>query len=194
MEFLDAVRRRHMTRAFTPEPVNPDLLESILEAALRAPTAGDAQGVELLVLRTDEERARFWSAAWPESRHDPDSSRFAAPVIVVPCANRSTYEQRYTESDKEPGAMDVWPVDFGVVDAAFATMTMLLHAANAGLGAWFFGLSADGVREEFDMPAEVTPIGAVAVGHPAEPARTSKRPRRPNRVRWGQWVDGNHIA
>jgi nitroreductase len=49
------------------------------------------------------------------------------------------------------------------------TMLLLLGAVDEGLGALYFGIApeaVDTVRERFGIPADFTPIGAVAIGHP----------------------------
>ncbi|NUO59642.1 MAG: nitroreductase family protein, partial [Hamadaea sp.] len=50
MEFADVVRRRRMVRQFEDRPLAPEVVERILATALRAPSAGFAQGWEFLVL------------------------------------------------------------------------------------------------------------------------------------------------
>ena len=55
MEFSEVVRRRHMVRRFTDEPVSADSLDRILRNAMRGPSAGFSQGQAFLVL-TGEDR------------------------------------------------------------------------------------------------------------------------------------------
>jgi nitroreductase len=119
-------------------------------------------------------------------------------VLVVPMASKTAYLDRYAEEDKAWADRDEgrWPVPYWTVDAAFASMLMLLAAVDEGLGALFFGLEAGGyerLREAFDIPGEWEPIGAIAIGHPApvDPVRSSRdtRPRKPpdEVVHWGRW-------
>ena len=62
MEFPEVVRRRHMVRQFTDEPVAPESLDRILRNAVRGPSAGFSQGQAFLVL-TGEDLKRFWDVA-----------------------------------------------------------------------------------------------------------------------------------
>ena len=62
MEFSEVVRRRHMVREFTDEPVSPESLDRILRNAARGPSAGFSQGQAFLVL-TGEDLKRFWAVA-----------------------------------------------------------------------------------------------------------------------------------
>ena len=59
MEFADVVRKRRMVRNYDPDrPVPPELLDQLLEYAIRAPSAGFSQGWGFLVLTAPAERAR----------------------------------------------------------------------------------------------------------------------------------------
>jgi nitroreductase len=60
MEFTDVVRRRRMIRNYSPEPVDPSVLDRILDHAVRAPSAGFSQGWAFLVLDTPGDVARYW--------------------------------------------------------------------------------------------------------------------------------------
>jgi len=66
MEFQDVIRRRKMVRAFTTEPIAPEVGERLLRAANRAPSAGFSQGYAMLVLEAAEDRSAFWKAMDPE--------------------------------------------------------------------------------------------------------------------------------
>jgi nitroreductase len=189
MELRDVVRRRRMVRNFTADPVSPDVLARVLDAARRAPSAGFAQGLDLLVLEGREQTERFWSCTFtPEARAGFRwQGLFAAPVIVVPFASAETYVARYAEADKAATGLgegaDRWPVPFWLTDAAMAVENLLLAVVDEGLGALYFGIFSGEpeLRSAFGVPDAHQPVGAVALGHPApdEPGRSSSRPRRP---------------
>jgi Nitroreductase len=187
MEFAEAVRRRRMVRNFTAEPVDPGILDGILDLARRAPSAGHTQGFAFLVLEGPEPVGRFWDVTFPAPEREEFRwlGLFRAPVIVLPCSSKQAYLDRYAEPDKGWADKDEsrWPVPYWDVDCAFATMTLLLGAVDAGLGALFFGIfdGLPGLRAAFAIPEDFTPIGAVALGHPApdEPSPSLARGRRP---------------
>ncbi|SRR6266540_2536448 len=196
MEFGEVVRRRKMVRSFQDRPIDPEVVERILEAGRRAPSAGFSQGFAFLVLDGPQQTAGFWRAV----SHDPEwphEGLRLAPLIVVPLASKQAYLDRYAEPDKGWTDRDEshWPVPYWTVDTAFAAMLMLLTAIDEGLGALFFGLSAQGysaVHDAYDVPREHEAIGAIAIGHPApDPIVSSARtrPRKPadeviHRGRW----------
>lgn len=186
------MRRRRMTRSFSSEPVAATVLDELLAAALRAPSAGFSQGIDLLCLTSPAARRRFWESvsdpAWREAGPQAPGLQ-CAPVVVVPIADPTAYIERYAAPDK--GSSDLsgrsphdWDVPYWLVDAAFATMTVLAGATDAGLGALFFRLHRPEavLFDAFGVPEGRRTIGALALGHPAGPARSTSPARRRRRT------------
>jgi nitroreductase len=186
VDFADLVKHRRMVRAFEPRPIPGDVLEQLLDAARRAPSAGNAQGWAFVVLE-GADTAKFWDITLPVDRRA--SFRFPqlldAPAIVLPLADREAYLQRYSEPDKAATGLaeaGKWPVPYWQVDTAFATMLLLLAAEDEGLGALFFGVfrHADRLLASLGVPSRMELIGAIALGYPLpSPAgRSTERPRK----------------
>lgn len=181
------VRARRMVRNFEDRAVPREVVDELIDLARRAPSAGFTQGTELLVLEGVAQTDHFWAATFPPQERNEFAwpGLFRAPVIVVPFANKTAYLDRYAEPDKGWADRDEsrWPVPYWEIDAGFATMTLLLAATDAGLGAAFFGLfrGVEALQAEFGVPEEMTPIGAVALGYPAQDRLSGslRRGRRP---------------
>jgi nitroreductase len=199
MEFGEVVRRRRMVRNYDPDrPVPPEAVARILDHAVRAPSAGFSQGWGFLVLESAADRSRFWAATTPEGGGQGAwlEGMRRAPLIVVPCSNRSAYLDRYAEPDKGWTDRDEtrWPVPYWHIDTGFASLLMLLTAVDEGLAACFFGIPparTAAFRAAFGVPEDFTPIGALTVGYRAPDRRSPslKRGRRPvdavvHRGRW----------
>jgi nitroreductase len=187
VEYAEVLRRRHMVRRFTDEPVAAEARERILASAVRAPSAGFSQGWSFLVLEGAEQTGRFWAASGADVEA-PDrwlEGMRRAPLIVLPMSSKIAYLDRYAEADKgwTDRAEDRWPVPYWHVDAGMAALLMLLTVVDEGLGGCFFGVPRSAlapVREAFDVPEEWAPVGAVAIGHPDPTAATrQRRPRKP---------------
>lgn len=180
----DLVKARRMCRDFSADPVEPAVVDRLLDLARRAPSAGHTQGWAFLVLEGPEQTRRFWEAdASPEWLASPTlPGLLRAPVIIVAWASRQAYERRYAQEDKAGSALG-WSVPYWIVDASFATMHILLGAHAYGLGALFFRLrpgAEEALRAELSVPDEWSAIGALALGFPAGGSLRA-RPARPLR-------------
>jgi nitroreductase len=166
-----------MVRAFERRPIDDDVLDAVLGAALRAPAAGNTDALDLLVV-TDTER--FWSLSFEDRSRFRFQGPFDAPVLVVPVVEVDAYVRRYAEADKVDRTD--WPVPYWWVDGGAAVQNLLLAAVDAGLGALLFGLFERErvILDAFGVPGDRRALGAIALGHPApdEPGRASGRPRR----------------
>lgn len=188
MELSDVLRRRRMVRAFLPGPVAPAVLDRVLDAATRAPSAGFAQGLDLLVLADPGRTDRYWDLTCPDEGARAGfrwQGLFLAPVLVIPVVDPTAYAARYGEPDKAGsglGEVGAWPVPYWWVDGGAAVQNLLLSAVDEGLGALLFGLFSHerAVLDAFGVPENRRALGTVALGHPApdEPGRSSTRPRR----------------
>ncbi len=197
MEFREVIARRRMVRNYRTDPPASDVLDRVVDAGVRAPSAGNTQGQSFVIV-TDEERRRriadlAGEPAYVEAGFDPWISR--APVHVVVCVSEAAYHRRYREADKlgADGSEIDWPVPYWWVDAGASLMGILLAAVDEGLAAGFLGTHAVPELAAFlGLPDDVTPIGVVTLGVAAPDRRSSSldRGRRPradvvHRERWG---------
>jgi nitroreductase len=188
-ELSAVVRGRRMCRTFRPDPVDPAIVDRMVDLASRAPSAGKAQGWHLVVLE-GEHTDRFWRHAFPVERRGGFRwpGLFDAPVIALPFADADAYVDRYAQPDKAATGLGVgaeaWPTPYWTIDASMSLMTLLLAAEDEGLGALLFAVfnGEAEVRAELGVPDGLQLLGAVALGWPAEAAPSkgvsAKRPRR----------------
>jgi nitroreductase len=148
MEFAEVLRRRRMVRDYDGRPVEPEVVDRVVAAGLRAPSAGYSQGYAVLVLTSAADRQLFWSvtetpqetASWPP---ETLASMQRVPVIVPVLSCKRIYLDRYARADKGWTDRDEtrWPVPFWHTDAAMVALLMLLQAVDEGLGAVFIGMA-----------------------------------------------------
>ena len=202
MDFQEVVDRRRMIRNFADRPVDPAVVERALRNATHAPSAGFSQGWAFLVLDTPADVRRWWQVTTePADLAAPDdwlSGMMRAPVVIVPCSSKAAYLRRYAEKDKgwTDRSEEHWPVPFWHMDAAMASLLILLTAVDAGLGACFFGIPVEreqAVRAEFGIDAAFDPVGVIALGHrttdtgnAGSPARRARTPLE-QVVHRGRW-------
>jgi nitroreductase len=197
MDFQDVVRRRRMVRRYdVGRAVPEEIVERILDNALRAPSAGFSQGFGYLVLDNQDDIARFRDSARPDA--EPENwlaANVETPLLIVVHSNKDAYLDRYAEPDKghDDRSEDWWPVPYWDIDAGMSALLILQTAVDEGLGACFFGLPADRIpvyREQFGVPDNFMPIGAISIGYSDEPPRNLSKRRKPtdDLVHRGRWT------
>jgi nitroreductase len=164
-----------MVRSFTGAEVDGSVLAMICDDALRAPTAGNAQGTALVVLTDPDDRDRYFEAATDETwrtsaRRAPGLMRAGAIVLVL--CSPARYVARYAEDDKAQSGLgaghDAWPVPYWFGDAGMVAMSLLLGVADAGLGAAFHGAfrNVGAIRSAFNVPDADELFATILIGHP----------------------------
>jgi nitroreductase len=196
MEFRDIVLKRRMVRNFADKPVDPGLIDRILDLTRHAPSAGFTQGQSFIIVTDPEKRKAIARTCEEDEYVKRGFAPFisGAPVLLIPCTSETAYHRRYQEADKvnEDGSEIVWPVPYWFMDIGCAVMIALLAAIDEGLVSAFAGSKdLDALRALLDIPGEVTPVGVIALGYRAAdiPSPSLKRGRQADaeyihRERW----------
>ena len=201
MELNEVLARRRMVRHYLDERLDPAVVDRVLAAGLRAPSAGFSQGYAVLVLDEPEQRQRFWdvtaveqdAASWPAETR---AGVMRAPVLAVTLSCKRAYLDRYAADDKGWTDRDEarWPVPYWHVDTGMVALLMLLAAVDEGIGALFMGMLPAVIpafRAEFGVPEDHDVVGVVVLGHPdpAVPVRdlSARRRSADDVVHRGRW-------
>ena len=162
MEFFDVISARRSVRAYQRIAVERDKLERILTTANTAPSAGDLQADQIVVVQRAAIRSSLATAAYGQS------FLAEAPVVLVFFANPARSAARYGARGESL---------FSVQDASIATAHAQLAATALGLGAcWVGAFDEHRVTQILDAPAKLRPIAMLAIGYAAEqPTPTSRR-------------------
>ena len=189
MEFEVVVRARRSIRAYSREIPPEAELDTCVDIARRAPSAGFSQGIDFLVLDDPDAVEDFYELSTPPDADIPEELKeHAPPVVLLVFSDPMRYLRRYSEGDKIAFGLDDldrWPVRFWDVDAAMAAMQFQLAAVDRGLATWFFGIAhgEDAIRDRFGIPEDRSLVGVIGVGyrHPDEQPIGSgtTRKRRP---------------
>ena len=151
MDTLEALSTRRSIRKFTAEPVSAEDLDTILRAAMAAPSASNEHPWRFVVAR---ERATLDKL----SKTTPFAGPLAlASVGIVVCADQKALRHK----------------GFWVIDCSAAIENMLLAAHAIGLGGVWIGVHPAAplslaVRLAAGLPRHIKPHSLVAIGHPAE--------------------------
>jgi nitroreductase len=158
-DFFDVVERRRSVRAFRPADIDAATLERVLETADRAPSAGDLQAYEIVIVREPERKAALAQAAYEQS------FVASAPVVLVFCANPGRSSPRYGRRGGEL---------YCVQDATIAAAYAQLAAAALGLASVWVGAFDEAAVA--GIVGGLKPVCIMPIGRPAEePAPTPRR-------------------
>jgi nitroreductase len=161
MNVLEAIKGRRSIRAFKNEGVSPEIIEKLVEAAIWAPSAGNIQPWEFIIVRESKIKRSLAEAALDQSFIEE------APVVIVVCANENRSFQGYSARGKTL---------YCIQDTAAAIENLLLFAHSIGLGTcWIGAFREDEVRKILKIPSGVRPIAIIPIGYPAEAPSPRRR-------------------
>jgi nitroreductase len=158
---LEAIKKRRSIRRFLKDDVPEDTLMELLDAMRWAPSAGNLQPWEFVVVRDAGVKGRVAEAA-----HQAWIAE--VPVVVVVCASPDRSSPRYGDR-----GINLYCLQ----DTAAAVQNLHLAAVEKGLGScWVGAFDEDGVAQAVGVPKNIRPVAVIPVGRPAE--TPAPRPRR----------------
>ena len=163
MDLIEAIRDRRSIRSFTNKPVLDNTINELINLAQWAPSAGNRQAREFIIIRDNKTKDKLRSAAL-----DQDFIK-EAPVVIIVCANEERSELRYGERGRTL---------YCILDAAAAVQNLLLAVHSFGLGARWIGAFSDlKVKAILNLPRYLRPISIIPIGYsfekPQAPIRLS---------------------
>lgn len=181
---IDVIMARSSVRAYSAEPVSEEMMNTMLRAAMAAPSGMDVRPWSFVVL-SDTSRYR---EIFTEQNFNLDRIFMQAANLVVFCAD-TTVTRPPRENPDAPAVTTpnrIWRDDMGA-----CTENFLLAAQALGLGAvWTAAYPyhdrMDPIKEALHLPGSVVPYCVVAVGHPAGPAEPKDK-WDSTRIHRGEW-------
>ena len=168
---LSTIFERCSVRNYTDQLVPDTQIETLIRAAMAAPSAKNVQPWHFVVVKETDTLKRL-STVLPYAKMIAQ-----APLAVAICGD--------TESSKEV-AENSW-----VMDCSAATENLLLAAHAVGLGAVWTGVypypdRMKAVHEALDLPVNVLPLNVVAIGYPLK-EQAAKDKWKPERIHFEKW-------
>ena len=162
LDVFEAIKKRRSVRAYADEKVSEEDIERLIEAARWAPSAGNIQPWEFVVVKDVETKRKLSEAALNQTFIQK------APVVIVVCADLNRSSRGYGSRGKHL---------YSLQDTAAATENILLAAQELGLATcWVGAFREKEVAKAVKAPRNLKPVAIVPVGHPAErPVAPPKR-------------------
>lgn len=162
MDVFEAIKGRRSIRAFEEQPISEEEISKLIDAARWAPSAGNIQPWEFVIVRNQKIKHGLATAALDQTFIEE------APVVIVICANQMLSARGYGSRGVNLYCLQ---------DTAAATQNLLLAAHALGLATcWVGAFEEEEARKILNIPRGVRPVAIIPVGHSAEkPLARSKR-------------------
>lgn len=166
---MNAILNRKSIRKYKDTKVNDEILEELLKAGMQAPSAGNEQPWEFIVLRNKDIMAKITEF------HPYSKMLLNTEVAIVVCGDESK---------------EVFK-GFWVQDCSAATENILLAAEEKGLGAVWLGVypiedRVEGIKKLLNLPDSVIPLSIIPVGYPDEQREAADR-FNTARIHYDRW-------
>jgi nitroreductase len=163
MDYFEAVKTRHSVRAFQKKPVEEEKIRRIIEAINLAPSAGDLQAYEVIVVKDPMLKDKLAKAAFGQSFLSE------APVCFV----FVTYPERSSKKYGRRGSEL-----YCIQDASIVTTYAMLAATALGLSStWVGAFDEEAAARALGVMKGKSPVAILPIGYAAEsPESTPRRP------------------
>lgn len=163
METLECMLGRADIRSYRPDPIPDEDVKSLLEAAVQAPSSGNLQNWEFIIVRKYEAKKALADAAMGQG------FIAEAPVVIAVCANLGAMAARYGARGREL---------YSIQNTAAATENLMLAAWDRGIGScWVGAFNENDVKRALNIPEDIRPVAIITMGYTEGPAK--KPGRRP---------------
>ena len=153
MDCIETINRRRSIRKFKNIDIGKENMDLLLNAAQAAPSAGNMQGRDFIIVSDRTIKRELVIAA-----HDQHFIA-SAPVIIVAVANIRRSSNRYGKRGEL----------YAIQDATASVMNIMLAATSVGLGTcWIGAFDEETVKDILKIPISERPIAMVPVGYPDE--------------------------
>lgn len=159
MELKEAIKKRASVRKYKNIPVNKELIKELLYYANLAPSAGNLQARDFIIVEDAEVKKKLAVASYHQNFIEE------APLVIVFCANLKRISP-YGERGRK---------FYVLQDVACAVQNFLLVAVEAGLSTCWVGAFRDEeVEKILNLPSWIKPVAIVPVGYGDEKSKTDR--------------------
>ena len=163
---IDIMKNRRTIRKYTEQDIPEELLNELLEVAVRASNTGNMQLYSVVVTRDQSNKEKLAPA------HFNQPMITTAPVLLTFCADANRFVKWAEQRKAEAGFDNLQTFIASTIDAMLFAQAFCDAAEENGLGICYLGTTAynaDKIIEALSLPRLVVPIVTVTVGYPAMP-------------------------
>lgn len=147
MNFMEIAQKRYACRNYQEKKVEPEKLDKILAAGRIAPTGGNCQPQQLIVVQKESGLVKISKGA----------RIFGAPLAIIVCCDKEKVWTRPCDGKKLTD-----------IDASIVTDHMMLQATELGLDSvWICHFEPNVIKAEFALPDHVEVVNILAIGYAA---------------------------
>jgi nitroreductase len=173
-QVLNFILQRRSIRKFKPKKIPQELINLIVEAGQRAPTACGMQTYSFIHVKDRKIRQAIFEAIGKQECMEQ------APVWIIICADMARQLELFQILGVKTEFGELGKLVPSVIDATLAAENMVLAAEVLGLGSVFIGTVWEAIKriaEILKLPPNVLPILLLCLGYPDE--NPPIRPRWP---------------
>lgn len=165
MDAMQTIRSHRSIRKYKDKPVPKEILDQIIEAAIRTSTTGNMQVYSIIVTQDKEKKAEL------HKLHFGQDMILQAPLLLTFNADFNRFNKWCLQRKAEPGYDNFLSFFTAAIDALIAAQNATIAAESLGLGVCYLGTTtyqAGKLVEFFDLPKGVVPVTTLVVGYPDE--------------------------
>ncbi len=172
MNFSELIHKRFSCRHYSPEPIEEEKINQVLEAARLAPTAANRQPFQIIVIQTEKHDAEDLLRIYPKDWF------IQPPIILCVCSlpDQAWYRKKFDGQN------------YSTVDVAIVVDHITLQAADIGLGTcWVGDFDPQAARDYLKLPEYVDPIAFTPLGYPLDVPKAKTRKKLEDLIRHNTW-------
>lgn len=167
---------RKTIRKYSNKEVSTNLLKSLLNEAMYAPTVGNMQLYSVIITRDNDMKKKLSPC------HFNQPMVTEAPVVLTFCADFNRFEKWCETSNAKPGYRNFQSFISALLDVTIFAQQFNTAAEMAGLGCCYIGTTtynANKIAEVLSLPQMVIPVVTLTVGYPQNADNEPKVERLP---------------
>lgn len=173
---IKLLMERKSVRAFEQKEIDENIKNAILDAAMRAPTAGNSMMYSIIDVTSQELKNKLAVSC--------DNQPFIAkaPLVLVFCADLRRLMQKYKQANCENiPAPELSDLILATNDTVIAAHASCVAADSFGIGSCYIGdiiEQWETHKEIMNLPAHVAPVSMLVFGYPTEQQKNRPQPTR----------------